>query len=190
MEGLVLAALARHVRDLGDDALSRACLPAVAFDEAGSYPDGEVLTFARRMVARQDGHGSLAATLRSLGEAVPAVLRRTTPASLPHFTSFADLLDRMIAGDLAAHPLLARLAASRRGDLLTSIEHRGDPDLCRFDEGLVVGLAALVGEGIALRHPSCRARGDEECIFVPRLLRSESTQRLRPSGTFRLGPLK
>lgn len=191
MQGFVLAALERHVRDLGDDALASACFPRRApYDEGADYPDAEVAHVAARWAARQAPPAPLAAALRSLGEAVPAVLLRTAPASLPRFATFSDLIDRMLAGELGAHPLLTRLVAERRGADLVVLVHRGDPEICRFDEGVAVGLAALAGEGIAMRHPSCRARGDDGCIFVPRLLRSEATQRVRPSGTFRLGPLE
>lgn len=191
MQGFVLAALERHVRDLGDDALAAACFPRRApYDEAGEYPDLEVASVAARWAARQASPVPPAAALRSLGEAVPAVLLRAAPASLPRFANFADLVERMLSGELAGHPLLARLAAERRGADLVVLVHRGDPAICRFDEGIAVGLAALAGEGIAMRHPSCRARGDDDCLFVPRLLRSEATQRVRPSGTFRLGPLE
>jgi hypothetical protein len=191
MQGFVLAALERHVRDLGGDALAAACFPRRApYAEGDAYPDADVALVAAAWAARQAPVVPVAVAMRSLGEAVPAVLRRTAPASLPGFATFAELLDRLLAGELADHPLLARLVAERRGADLVVLVHRGEPAICRFDEGVAVGLAALAGEGIAMRHPSCRARGDDDCLFVPRLLRSEATQRVRPSGTFRLGPLE
>jgi hypothetical protein len=123
--------------------------------------------------------------LRSLGEEVIASIAQSSPAILPAAGSLAELLDRL-TGEPDPRFVMPRMRVVREGDGRAELVHTGDPAMCRFDEGLLIGLSAFSGQRIATRHPSCRARRDEACIFVPRVL--TGTQDRRVSRTFRFEP--
>src|SRR5262249_48836329 len=114
--------------------------------------------------------------LRQLGEAIPPILQRLAPSLVPKVGAFSELLSHM---ERAPHRkgILPRFSVDRKPDGLIGLTYLGDSRLCRFAEGLLVGMAVLIGEPIGLRHPTCVTRGDESCTFVARLLRSETRAR-------------
>ncbi len=185
MQGVIFVAIHQRLRELGDDELRRDCFPeaVLAFKE---YPDAELVRIARIVAERVPGMApSLPDVLRSLGEEVVTTIAQSNPAILPTASSLADLL-ALLHGEADPRFILPRMRVEREADGRVELVHTGDPSLCRFDEGLLIGLATSAGERIATRHPSCRARRDERCVFIPRVL--AGTPGRRVSRTFRFEP--
>lgn len=189
MHGVIFVAIHQHLRELGDDELRRQCFPEpgayLAFRE---YPDTDLLRIARSIsegvptVSQPMGE-----VLRSLGEEVPAIVKRTNPALLPRATTLQGLLGLLDgAGDPEAHLLLPRMRVIQGEQGRVTLEYHGETGVCRFDEGLLTGLAALTGERVAMRHPSCKQRRDERCLFNPRVAVGEPSR--RTSMTLRFAP--
>jgi hypothetical protein len=185
VQGVIFVAIHQRLRELGDDELRRECFPeaVLAFRE---YPDAELIRIARVIAERVPAMApSLPDVLRSLGEEVATTLAQSNPAILPAAKSLGDLLN-----ELRDQPdprlVLPKMSVEREADGRVELVHTGDPGLCRFDEGLLIGIAAAWGERIATRHPSCRARRDERCVFVPRVLTGAYDRRV--SRTFRFEP--
>ena len=178
MHGLVFVAIEHHLRVTRDEGTLRACFPLPGrYLAIADYPDDDLLEIAR-LAARRLSSASLRPVddvLRRLGEAVPGVIQRLAPASLPRASSLAELAQQHERGEAPARSLFPPLAFQRRDDGLIAVVHKGDPRLCRFAEGLLVGFGALVGESLAFRHPTCRQRGEPECVFIARFIRQETT---------------
>src|SRR5262249_8444175 len=121
-----------------------------------------------------------------LGEAIPPILQRLAPNLLPKVASFSELLGHMERAP-NRKAILPRFAIERKPDGLFGLTYLGEPRLCRFAEGLTVGLAAVIGEPVGLRHRTGVARGDETCTFVVRFLRSEAANRPSRPGRTRSG---
>jgi hypothetical protein len=186
VQGVIFVAIHQRLRELGDDELRKECFPepVLAFRD---YPDAELVRIARIVAERVPAMApSLPDVLRSLGEEVVGALAQTNPAILPAAASLADLL--ALLRDDATDPrfVLPRMKVEREADGRVELVHTGDASVCRFDEGLLIGLATAAGERIATRHPSCRARRDERCVFIPRVL--TGTPGRRVSRTFRFEP--
>jgi hypothetical protein len=188
VHGVIFVALHQHLRELGDEDLRRQCFPEpgayLAFRE---YPDADVLRIARCIA---DHVPSLAQpigeVLRSIGEEIPAAVKRTTPALLPRVTTLQGLLELLDEEEPDGRVVLPRFRVIRGDEERVTLEHLGDSGVCRFDEGLLIGLAAINGERVAMRHPSCRQRRDEKCLFVPRVSSGEPAR--RNSMTLRFAP--
>jgi len=166
----------QRLRELGDDELRRECFPEplLAFRD---YPDSELLRIAKIVAERVPTMApTLTDVLRSLGEEVVATLAQSNPAILPTAASLGDLLAQLGGGG-DARCVLPRMRLVSEADGRVELIYWGDPAVCRFDEGLLVGLAAAAGQRIATRHPTCRSRRDAECVFVPRVLTGDSPPR-------------
>ncbi|HVY49495.1 MAG TPA: DUF2378 family protein [Minicystis sp.] len=187
MQGVVLVAIHQRLRELGDEDLRRACFPeaVLAFRE---YPDADLVRIARVVAERMPALApSIAEVLRSLGEEAVATLSTTNPAIVPSVASLGDLIDVIAAGEGESRFVLPRFRVVRTEDGRAELVHTADASVCRFDEGLLIGLAARAGQRVATRHPTCRGRRDEACVFVPRVVSSELPGR-RFSRTFRFEP--
>jgi hypothetical protein len=191
VRGVIFVAVHQHLRELGDEELRRQCFPeASAYLAFRDYPDADLLRIAQQIALRIPNVApTIAEVLRSLGEAIPAVLRATAPNLLPKAAGLQGLLEMLDGRDTNPRVVLPRLQASVDEDGRVSLLHTGEPSFCRFDEGLVVGLAALQGDRVVMRHPECRLRKDPRCLFVPRITgeagraRQSMTIRFAPTGT-------
>jgi hypothetical protein len=186
VQGVIFIAIHQRLRELGDEELRRQCFPeASAYLAFRDYPDADLVRIARAVADRVPAMSqSLADVLRSLGEEVIATLRQSNPGILPAVGSLSDLV-ALLGGEADARFVLPRMRFSREAEGRVELIHVGDPSVCRFDEGLLIGLAASGGQRVATRHPSCRARRDAECVFVPRIVTGEGSGRPM-SRTFRL----
>ena len=187
MQGVLFVAIHQHLRELGDEELRRQCFPEPgAYLAFRDYPETDLLHIARCVADRLPGMAQpLGEVLRSLGEEVPAALRRTNPSLLPRAANVQELL-ALLEGEGSARVVLPQLRVLEGDEGRVSLLHLGDPSVCRFDEGLLLGLAALTGERLTTRHPSCRQRKDDRCVFLPRVVLGEAP-RGRTSMTLRLG---
>jgi hypothetical protein len=186
VQGVIFVAIHQRLRELGDEELRRQCFPEgssyLAFRD---YPETDLVRIARAVADRVPTLAqSLPDVLRSLGEEVVATLKQSTPGILPVVGSLNDLVG-MLGGEADPRLVLPRMRLSKEADGRVELLHLGDPTVCRFDEGLLIGLAAAFGHRVATRHPSCRGRRDPECIFVPRVVTGEGSGRPM-SRTFRL----
>jgi hypothetical protein len=179
VHGIVFVALQRHLTERGDPALGECFPDPGAYVGIGDYPDADFLRIAARL-SRTPAR-PLDDTLRSLGGSMPELVRRVTPGALPRPPSFEALLDQLALDD-GRGGILPRCAVKKRGDGLVSLVYLGDAELCRYAEGFLTGMAASAGESVAFRHPSCRRRDDPDCVMIARLLRSQSTARMRAVG--------
>jgi hypothetical protein len=168
VHGVVFVALRQHLKEAGDESLVSECFPQPSsYLAIGEYPDEDVLQIASRVASRMGGVAA-AEVLRGLGEGVPPALKRIAPTVLPRANGLDELLDQMGGASGGARWVLPRFDVGERDARMITLTHRGTASLCRFDEGMITGFAALLGEGVALRHPSCRNRSDRECVFVMR----------------------
>lgn len=178
MHGVVFMAIEAHLRERREYGVLSACFPTPgAYLAISDYPDDELVRIAQRIAGRRSSLSArpLDDVLRNLGEAIPATVQRIAPLSIPKAIGFSDLLVQIERSPSHARGILPPLTMRRRDDGLASLVYAGDPRVCRFVEGLLVGLAALLGEPVAFRHPTCKARGDAECVFVARFLRQETS---------------
>ena len=184
MHGMIFIAIRQHLRSQREDLLLRECFPSPEqYIAIGEYPPDDLLAIARKIARRRSfaSQRPVEDALRQLGEVVPAVAARLAPNLMPRAASFADLLLSLRSGaPTQGRTLLPNVQSSMRPDGLTTVTELGPPELCRFGEGLLVGHATLLGDSVAFRHPSCRARGDSECLFVVRFLRSDTITPARP----------
>jgi hypothetical protein len=189
--GVVLVALQEHLREVGGEDLVAYCIPdGATYLQLATYPDEDLLGIARRVADRLIGVSPvLYEVLRSLGEGVPSALRRIAPNLVPKATSFAELVALLEAGGGTARWALPSFTVERGSAGEISLVHGGGPEVCRFDEGLVIGWSAQLGDTVALRHPSCRARGDARCVFVPRTRTPQEQPTRSASGALRLSVL-
>ena len=187
MHGVVLVALRHHLKDVGDAALFEHCFPGQeTYLAIAEYPDDAVLGIASRIAARLPGV-SCSEVLRSLGEGVPSALKRIAPTVLPRARSLDDLVEQLDKGGFGgARRVVPRFRVADREERRVRLVHRGNPALCRFDEGLLTGFIELIGENVALRHPSCRQRRDAECEFLLRPLKNDARGMRRSSGMKRI----
>lgn len=182
MHGMVFVALEQHLRDIKQEAVRAECFAPGAYLAIGNYPDADVLAIAERFANRKGllAPESVTEVLRSFGEAVPSLISRLAPNLMSRASSLAELLaqvDKATRGD--GRTILPPFLVAPRDDGLLALRYQGHPKLCRFAEGMLIGFAAHSGETVAFRHPSCCLRGDGECLFVARMLRSETTTRMR-----------
>jgi len=189
VRGVIFVAVHQHLRDIGDEELRKTCFPEpssyLAFRD---YPESDLLHIAQLIAQRLPSIAPpLGDVLRSLGEEVPPVLKRTAPALLPKATGLQAVLEMLDGRETNARIVLPRLQALTDADSRVSLLHLGGAALCRFDEGLLIGLAATFGERLVMRQPECRQRKDERCLFIPRIAAGEPG-RPRHSMTVRFGP--
>lgn len=149
-----------------------------AYIAVGEYPDDDLLTIAAKIANRLPSTPAVTEVLKSLGEGVPPAIRRIAPNLIPKGTTFEELLKAIERRSMVQRAVLPDFEVVRPADGSISLIHRGNASLCRFDEGLLIGLAGLMGETVATRHPQCRQRTDERCVFMPRVLGSGSTQNM------------
>lgn len=183
MHGMIFIAIRQHLREQREDLLLRECFPSpTQYIVMGEYPPEDLLAIARKIARRRSfaSQRPVEEVLRTLGEAVPGVAARLAPNLMPRANGFADLLAQLTAGSpMQGRTLLPLLTVRKRPDGFTELTDVGPPELCRFDEGLLVAHALLLGDAIALRHSSCRARGDADCSFVLRFVRPDSNPATR-----------
>ena len=187
MHGVVFVALRHHLKEAGDESLVSACFPQPStYLAIGDYPDEDMVEIANRVAARMSGVSS-SEVLRGLGEGVPPALKRIAPTVLPKASGLDELLEQMAGGGSGgARWVLPRFEVAERDTRMITLTHRGTAALCRFDEGMITGFAALVGESVALRHPSCRNRRDRDCVFVLRPVPADKrSSSRRGSGSLR-----
>lgn len=178
MHGIVFVAIEHHLRSNREEQLVRACFPTPGgYLAISDYPDDDLYRIAQKAAGRRSTFSArpIDDILKQFGEAVPGAVQRIAPGSLPRAAGFTELLDLLQRGAVGHRSLIPPVEVKRRSDGLPSIVHLGDPRLCRFTEGLLVGMASLLNEPIAFRHPTCKARGDAQCEFVARFIRSETT---------------
>lgn len=179
MHGIVFVAIHHYLREVGDGGMQTLCFPNPgAYIAVGEYPDDDLLTIAAKIAHRLPSTPAVTEVLRSLGEGVPPAIRRLAPNLIPKGTTFEDLLKAIERRSTVQRAVLPDFEVVRPADGSVSLIHRGNASLCRFDEGLLIGLAGLLGETVATRHPQCRQRKDERCVFMPRVLGSGSTQNM------------
>lgn len=184
MHGMIFIAIQQHLKNQREDLLLRECFPSPGqYIAMGEYPPDDLMAIARKIARRRSfaSQRPVEEALRMLGEAVPQVAARMAPNLMPRAQSFTDLLGQLQHGaPVQGRTLLPNVQGRQRPDKLYTLVDQGPPELCRFGEGLLVGHAGLLGDSVAFRHPTCRGRGDEECLFVVRFLRNETTTPARP----------
>jgi hypothetical protein len=186
VHGIVFVAIHHYLREVGDGGMQTLCFPNPgAYIAVGEYPDDDLLTIAAKIARRLPSTPAVSEVLKSLGEGVPPAIRRIAPNLIPKGTTFEDLLKAIERRSTVQRAVLPDFEVVRSVDGSLSLIHRGNASLCRFDEGLLIGLAGVLGETVATRHPQCRQRTDERCVFMPRVLGSGSTQNMtKRSATF------
>jgi hypothetical protein len=170
MQGVIFVSIHQRLRELGDEELRRQCFPEPsAYLAFRDYPDADLVRIARAVADSVPTLSqSSADVLRSLGEEVVVTLSRTNPGILPSARSLADLVE-LLGSDPDPRLVMPRMRPATQLDGRVELVHFGDAAVCHFDEGLLIGLGALGGQRVTTRHPSCRARRDAECVFVPRV---------------------
>jgi hypothetical protein len=179
VHGIVFVAIHHYLREVGDGGMQSLCFPnPSAYIAVGEYPDDDIVMMAGMIANRLPSKPPVSEVLKSLGEGVPPAIRRIAPNLIPKGTTFEELLRAIERRPSVQRAVLPDFEVVRSIDASITLIHRGNASLCRFDEGLLIGLAAVLGEAVATRHPSCRQRNDERCVFMPRVLGSGSTQNM------------
>lgn len=179
MHGIVFVAIHHYLREVGDGGMQTLCFPnPSAYIAVGEYPDDDLLAIAAMIANRLPSTPAVTEVLKSLGEGVPPAIRRIAPNLIPKGTTFEELLKAIERRSIVQRAVLPDFEVVRPADGSITLIHRGNASLCRFDEGLLIGLAGVLGETVATRHPQCRQRTDERCVFMPRVLGSGSTQNM------------
>jgi hypothetical protein len=175
----MLAELQRFADDALADAggwqrlLVEAGLRGRIFLPIQEYPDEEALALVGAAARLSD---------RSTGEVLEAFGRHLVPGLLRMYGSLLRpewrTLDVIEHAEETVHRVVrlrergARppyLSCTRRSERELVVDYTSERRLCSLGRGIVLGIAQVKEERVAVEEPSCMLRGDAHCVLVVRL---------------------
>ena len=171
MHGLVFDALRHYSAERLGAERARALWADLTFDTSTAYDDEQFLAQLDRLVAEtgdsryevERGFGVFAA-------------RVTFPALFPdYYDRSADTTEFLLGIEERIHDVVRatipgsappHLHVRPLNELGVLVSYTSDRKLCGLLEGLVLGTAAELGDGVAVEQIQCMHEGDAGCVFT------------------------